>query len=397
MKVPEFIKRPAIRLRNYVFGRIEQQINETTLYTQTMIRVTKVRSILLLDALSFDRFANYAQETAHDYAKDTVPFKVVTSTDKTKKSYKTMREKEAAEKRDKVSTLQTYPPWHYSNGSQAQAREDERARLDKEYRIRRAQEAQRICEADAERRRVLAEEHSKVIAFDRNAKLKAARRAEDARLREQFMARTQAQSSAVRYVSVLEPRTNHTQDLEDYDHISNKKKIYDSLLPILGAERMASGVGLPSGHSGLEGDPVLKQYNQDKYVNDVLTQHRNHQDMLRQQLAEQQRLAAEQLEEQKRLAAQQEAERIDKALLLQQSLSLYKERVQTLCRLGSGFYDVIEKLLDAFNNGDHEGLGEAVAVLTSGFLEPIHAALNAMNESLCSSGRARRSLRACGR
>jgi hypothetical protein len=145
---------------------------------------------------------------------------------------------------------------------------------------------------------------------------------------------------------------------------------------------MALGVGLPSGHSGLEDDPVLAKYNQDRCITNVLTQHQQQQAMQRQRWEEQQRLAAQQWEEQQRFIAEQEAERAQKVMMFEHHFAIYKEQVHALCLRGPSFTEMVTKLVVAFDNGDLSGLQQAVGILTNGFLEPIYAALESMKQSI---------------
>lgn len=77
------------------------------------------------------------------------------------------------------------------------------------------------------------------------------------------------------------------------DHNERQAHIKKNLESILGPERMNSGVGPPSGHSGMTDDPVLTQWNKEMFYNGALdcvhdhdTQKCQHQQDLQRQAAE---------------------------------------------------------------------------------------------------------------
>lgn len=51
------------------------------------------------------------------------------------------------------------------------------------------------------------------------------------------------------------------------------QRTQDMLQSILGPERATAGVSLPSGHSGISGDPVLAKYNYYRRVSEILRIH----------------------------------------------------------------------------------------------------------------------------
>lgn len=166
------------------------------------------------------------------------------------------------------------------------------------------------------------------------------------------------QLSYLESVRVLHPPSD--------DPAERTKSILASLASIPSINRI-SGVGAPSGHSGISDDPILARYNQERHTNNVLELHRQYQSMQRSKW-----------EEEQRQAAAAEAERQRKLNVLQHYCGKYDERMAKLVQFGPKFNAEINKLEDAFERGDLPTLCQAIAALVDEVVEPAHAILQEM-------------------
>jgi hypothetical protein len=150
------------------------------------------------------------------------------------------------------------------------------------------------------------------------------------------------------------------------DPAERTKCILASLASIPSINRI-SGVGAPSGHSGISDDPILAKYNQERYTNNVLELHRQYQSMQQSKR-----------EEEQRQAAAAEAERQRKLNVLQHYCGKYDERVAKLVQFGPKFNAEITKLGDAFERGDLFTLCQAITAFVDEVVEPAYAILQEM-------------------
>jgi hypothetical protein len=155
------------------------------------------------------------------------------------------------------------------------------------------------------------------------------------------------------------------------DPVKRSKHIAATLASIPRLGHTNASVGLPSGHSGISDDPVLAKYNQDLYVNDILSAHRDYQTFQRQQQEAEQRKAAE-----------KEAERHRKAVLLDHHWSKYEERIAQLLHLGPVFSSHMTYLLEAFDEGNPEALCQNGHVLINDILNPANMILEDMKKDI---------------
>jgi hypothetical protein len=155
------------------------------------------------------------------------------------------------------------------------------------------------------------------------------------------------------------------------DPVKRSKHIAATLASIPRLGHTNAGVGLPSGHSGISDDPVLEKYNQDLYVKDILSAHRDYQTFQRQQQEAEQRKAAE-----------KEAERQRTAVLLDHHWSKYEERVAQLLRLGPLFSSHMAYLLEAFDKGNPEALCQIAHVLINDVLNSANMILEDMKKDI---------------
>jgi hypothetical protein len=155
------------------------------------------------------------------------------------------------------------------------------------------------------------------------------------------------------------------------DYEERRKRTTATLEFILGPERMASGVGLPSGHSGISDDPVLTNYYKEKHINHTLDLWQGYQDY-----------QGRQWEEQQRKLAEQEAERQRKIVLLEHYCSKYDQRILELVQFGPKINADITKLLHAFENGDLKSLQQATITLINEVLEPVNSIFEDMKKEI---------------
>jgi hypothetical protein len=240
---------------------------------------------------------------------------------------------------------------------------------------RHAQEVNRLRKLDVKRNRDWVAAEERAIAYQRAAPARAARRRE-AELRKKRL----EDRSKARFMTNNAPEPLTARDYMDSlrecyppieDPVKRSKHIAATLASIPRLDHMNAGVGLPSGHSGISDDPVLVKYNQDLYVNDVLSAHQNYQAFQRQQQEAEQRKAAE-----------KEAERQRKAVLLDYHWSKYEERVAQLLRLGPVFSSHMAYLLGALDEGNPEALRQVAHALINDVLNPADSILENMKKDI---------------
>lgn len=142
------------------------------------------------------------------------------------------------------------------------------------------------------------------------------------------------------------------------DHVERSNCIQAGLASILGPERMRLGVGLPSGHSGIDDDPILAKYNTDKRIQDTKDVYEQYQTMLRQQREQQQHKEAEEA-----------AARQSKQTELDEYRLIYEQRVKNLVALGPEFRTQTMRLLQAYEQGDFQQLRWALSEIIGNVLE----------------------------
>jgi hypothetical protein len=310
-----------------------------------------------------------------DLVKDTVPVKVVTDAGKVFSSYRRMCATDAVKKQAKVGTLLIHLYGQLSNVAKAQACAKERDRIEKNKRLRKDRQARKVYDAEAERKRIWNEAEKMAVAYQRNAPARATLRLE-------------ADQRKKRYQPVSKPpvitRTiTETQPKRDYmtkvralhpasdDPDERMKRTSAMLESILGPERMNAGVGLPSGHSGINNDPVLTKHNHEQFINHTLSLHHEYQTIQRQQWEAEQRNAAE-----------KEAERQRKAILLDHYWSEYVQQVANLAQFGSSFCSTITYLLQAFDEGNLDALHQGTVDLINNVLIPSNNILEEMKKAI---------------
>jgi hypothetical protein len=144
---------------------------------------------------------------------------------------------------------------------------------------------------------------------------------------------------------------------------AHTKKILES---VLGPERMKFNVGSPSGHSGIIDDPILAQWNKEKFYNGVLDcvhdydtqKHRQQQDLQRQ-------------------AAEKEIKRQQDAALLEHHLLMYRQRLEQLIHFGPKFNEAIDNLERAANNRDLFAMCQIADAMCNNILTPAQEILDA--------------------
>jgi len=159
------------------------------------------------------------------------------------------------------------------------------------------------------------------------------------------------------------PKTSYIEEVRyahpaSDDHVERSNRIQAGLASILGPERMGLGVGLPSGHSGIDNDPILARYNADKRIQDTKDAYEQYQTMLRQQREQQQHKEAEEA-----------AARQSKQTELNAYHLIYKQRVKDLVALGPEFHAQAMRLLQAYEQGDFQQLQWALSKIICNVLE----------------------------
>ncbi|KAH7070084.1 hypothetical protein FB567DRAFT_539835 [Paraphoma chrysanthemicola] len=150
------------------------------------------------------------------------------------------------------------------------------------------------------------------------------------------------------------------------DPAKRNKSVFDMLASIPSLSNV-TGVGAPSGHSGISDDPVLAKFNQDRHISHILELHQESQANQRAQWLEQQRQEAK-----------AEAERQRKVAIFQHFCSRYDERVAKLVQLGPKFHAEMTKFDHAFEQDDLNLFCEAITALVTQVIEPAHAILQEM-------------------
>jgi hypothetical protein len=161
-------------------------------------------------------------------------------------------------------------------------------------------------------------------------------------------------------------------------HEDGPRFVLDTLasIPVIGPR--ITGVGLPSGHSGIDEDPVLAQYNKDKRIWDIRECHRDHLVNQQRQLEEQQR----QFAEQQRQAAEREAARLRNIAIFKHYDSKYCERVKKLMQFGPAISAEKARLVQAFQSGDLPSLGQASRSMIHNIIDPTCVILTDMVEEI---------------
>ncbi|KAF1850406.1 uncharacterized protein K460DRAFT_327236, partial [Cucurbitaria berberidis CBS 394.84] len=154
-----------------------------------------------------------------------------------------------------------------------------------------------------------------------------------------------------------------------YDHTARQKFIHEKLQVILGEQRMNMGVGLPSGHSGI--DPAIAEYHQQKATAYLLENIDAWKSEQRHQAEEQQWQFAQEEEERKRIQA-----------IVDFARGRYMQQVEKLALYGPQMREGIDMLEAAVQNNNLIDMAEIVRVMTIEILEPAHALFKAMNENI---------------
>jgi hypothetical protein len=310
-----------------------------------------------------------------DLVKDTVPIKVITDTGKVISSYRKMRATDAAESQTKVRTLPIHLYGQLSNVAKSQARAKKRSRIEKNKRLRQDQQDRQIRAVETERKRVWNEAEERAAAYQRNAPARAA-------LRLEAEQRTK-HCELILKPPVLVVTRIVTESQSDRDYMTELRALHPAsddpderrqhtstvLESILGPERMNAGVGLPSGHSGINNDDVLAKYNHDQFVKHTLSLYDEYQAVQRQQWEIEQRHAAE-----------KKAERERKAVLLDHYWSEYVQQVANLAQLGPVFCSNITYLLQAFDGGNLDALHQSTIGIIEDVLIPSNEILEEMKK-----------------
>jgi hypothetical protein len=245
------------------------------------------------------------------------------------------------------------------NTIQTRLRADNRGRIDKDKRFRFEQQMRKDRAAETERQRKMAAAEEEKRQDDvRRATL----RAEYAAYQERTDYRNMPKVHYTKPVAQAKPSYMETlrklfPPIEDHEERYKHREAI--LTNMLGPERMKLGVGLPSGHTGIEQEPTLVEYNRERRINETLELHREYQ--------LQQRRQAEELQ---RKEQAQEEERIRKLVILQQAGIIYEGRVMKLAQFGSTMDAQLTKMLAAIENSDYVSLERAITALVSHVLEP---------------------------
>ncbi|KAF2029872.1 hypothetical protein EK21DRAFT_112548 [Setomelanomma holmii] len=290
--------------------------------------------------------------TDYEYLADTIPVKVYTELGKAFNNYKVWRNRAAA------------PP------AQRQAGAVNHGRVEKP----------KVSSADASNRyfrtyfaeRQRAEEPR--LAWYRDAPARAARRAEEAVRHQEFMSRYKP-AKVDFTLPEPQPKPSYMDSVRIFyppsDDPAHRAKHTNTLFSSIPTISGVSGVGLPSGHTGIDQDPVLAKYNQDKHVGHVLELHSEYQNMQRRQLAKQQRQQA--IKDEQRQA---------KLLEFKLYCDKHDRRVVQLMQYGPKFREEMNKLEHAFENGELAALGQTIHFLVTHIIEPGHIILEEMPEEI---------------
>jgi hypothetical protein len=218
------------------------------------------------------------------------------------------------------------------------------------------------------------------MAYRRAAPARAARRREAELRKKRFEEKFNARTTPTPYVA---PESLSSDRSDSYmaelreryppieDPVERSKHLHATLASIPRAGLVSAGVGLPSGHSGISGDPILAKYNQDRFVSDVLSHHQDYQALVRQQQEAEQRQAAE-----------REAEYQRKIVLLEYHWLQYKERVAQLMHLGPVISSHLAYLFGAAEQVNLEALHQAAHALINDVLNPANIIFEDMRKEI---------------
>ncbi|EAT79546.2 hypothetical protein SNOG_13219 [Parastagonospora nodorum SN15] len=230
----------------------------------------------------------------------------------------------------------------------------------------------RISDEEVERKRLWHESEQKDIAWQQAAPARAAQRAKAARaeaaraeaVRTAELRKSKAMMNTPSTYQDHRFKTDYMEEMRSAypaseNHMERSNRIQAGLASILGPERMGLGVGLPSGHSGIDNDPVLAKHNTDKRIQDTKDVYEQYQAMLRQQCEQQQHREAEEA------AAQQ-----SKQTELDAYRFMYKRRIEQLLALSPEFHTQAMGILQAYEQGNFHELQWALSEIISNVLEP---------------------------
>jgi hypothetical protein len=262
---------------------------------------------------------------------------------------------------------------HCTNSiQQSIARGNTRGRIGKAIVLQLRVPTIRISDEEVERKRLWHESEEKDIAWQQGAPARAAKRAKAARAEA-------ARAEAVRTAELRKSKAmlNTPSTYQDHrfktgymeemgsahpaseNHVERSNRIQAGLASILGPERMGLGVGLPSGHSGIDNDPILTNYNTEKRIQDTKDVYEQYQAMLRQQREQQQYREAEEAATQQSKQTELDAHRF-----------MYRQRIEQLLALSPNFHTQAMGILQAYEQGNFHELQWALGEIISNVLEP---------------------------
>jgi hypothetical protein len=322
--ITRFARNHADKARRYVLNSLERQYIEASLSLETQMRLTKVCTLLT--------FQRAPINCAQDYVKDTVPDKVFTGYNKIHPSFKSWR--------------------HHAKALRA----DNRGRIDKEKRYsdeaatKRMERTCLIIRADRERNFLTAivDEHRKLVAeaakiphVPRPAWVCPTGKTLPTREPARHPKVTYTRPEPARKLSYMEETRILYPLIEDPEERRlHQEKI---LASIISPERLALGLGTPSGHTGIENDPVLQQYYKERKEHDIWNAFNEWQaNQLRQR------------EEVQRRHDEPKAETERKRVLLEHFCSLYDQRVEKLAFLGPQMLATITATSQAIDSNNFE-------------------------------------------
>ncbi|CAO2658388.1 Nn.00g061110.m01.CDS01 [Neocucurbitaria sp. VM-36] len=170
----------------------------------------------------------------------------------------------------------------------------------------------------------------------------------------------------------LEP-VDYMSTLQDHlpseDPAVRQQFINGKLKSILGEQCMHLGVGLPSGHSGI--DPVIAEYNQQKATAELHQQ-------IEAWKAEERRKA----EEQQQQLAREEEERQRIQAILEVARGRYMEHVEILAKYGPQLREGITMMDAALHDNNMPYLANIVQAMTTEILEPANALFKEMDNNI---------------
>ncbi|KAH3914089.1 hypothetical protein HBI56_053540 [Parastagonospora nodorum] len=347
--VPKIIKRQAKKLTNYVGARICHEYDEATLKGQTFMRLAK------------------------EFIHDSAPHKIYAGAGQISPSFHNIFAKELNYFRRSKVCIASMISQHYTNSiQQSIARGTTRGRVGKAIVLQLRVPTTRISDEEVERKRLWHESEQKDIAWQQAAPARAAQRAKAARaeaaraeaVRTAELRKSKAMMNTPSTYQDHRFKTDYMEEMRSAypaseNHMERSNRIQAGLASILGPERMGLGVGLPSGHSGIDNDPVLAKHNTDKRIQDTKDVYEQYQAMLRQQCEQQQHREAEEA------AAQQ-----SKQTELDAYRFMYKRRIEQLLALSPEFHTQAMGILQAYEQGNFHELQWALSEIISNVLEP---------------------------